>query len=452
MKTHRHRASAWIMIEATLIAPWPALSHGMARDSQSECEPRWSDRFTEAGVVGKVTELLEFDHGGDRSLAVAGLFVSAGGLATSNMARYDGTSWAPMGAGLGTAVNDLEFFDFGGGARLTAAGMPGLIPGAALAQWSGSTWVPGPPGLPQGWLGNLSAFKGQLLASGPVSVPNSPYMVRWNGSQWTGMTPQLGSVLWDDLVLRDSDGKDARIVVTGVPLVEGVPNTIGIAAWDGTTWSALGTGVNGLGRALVKFDDGGGEALYVGGMFTTAGGGQALRVARWKDGVWSAVGAGFSHEVLALCVFDDGSGPALYAGGKFTSSGSTPIARLARWSGASWQEVGGGVAGGDVHVLRVFDDDGDGATPPALYVGGDFTHAGGVPSRGVARWGCVLPCVADFDQSGSVDGGDLGELLGQWGSAGCGEIEPCTGDFNGDGRVDGSDLGSLLGAWGSCAR
>ncbi len=46
----------------------------------------------------------------------------------------------------------------------------------------------------------------------------------------------------------------------------------------------------------------------------------------------------------------------------------------------------------------------------------------------------------DLDGSGLVDGGDLGELLGQWGSAGA-------ADFNGDGQVDGDDLGSLLGGW-----
>lgn len=61
-------------------------------------------------------------------------------------------------------------------------------------------------------------------------------------------------------------------------------------------------------------------------------------------------------------------------------------------------------------------------------------------------WGSVLgiaPCPADLDHNGVVDGADLGELLGQWGSAGA-------ADFNGDGVVDGDDLGSLLGGWGDC--
>jgi hypothetical protein len=52
-------------------------------------------------------------------------------------------------------------------------------------------------------------------------------------------------------------------------------------------------------------------------------------------------------------------------------------------------------------------------------------------------------CPADLDGSGSVDGADLGLLLGAWDTAG-------PGDLNGSGFVDGGDLGLLLGAWGDC--
>ena len=51
-------------------------------------------------------------------------------------------------------------------------------------------------------------------------------------------------------------------------------------------------------------------------------------------------------------------------------------------------------------------------------------------------------CDADLDGSGTVDGADLGQLLGAWGT---GEI-----DLNGDGMTDGADLGVMLGAWGDC--
>jgi probable HAF family extracellular repeat protein len=50
---------------------------------------------------------------------------------------------------------------------------------------------------------------------------------------------------------------------------------------------------------------------------------------------------------------------------------------------------------------------------------------------------------ADLNGDGTVDGADLGLLLGNWGPC-----DGCPADLNGDGTVDGADLGILLGAWG----
>lgn len=47
----------------------------------------------------------------------------------------------------------------------------------------------------------------------------------------------------------------------------------------------------------------------------------------------------------------------------------------------------------------------------------------------------------DLNADGIVNGGDLGILLGEWGTNGA-------GDLNGDGTVDGADLGALLANWG----
>lgn len=56
---------------------------------------------------------------------------------------------------------------------------------------------------------------------------------------------------------------------------------------------------------------------------------------------------------------------------------------------------------------------------------------------------CFGTCEGDVDGSGTVDGADLGALLGNWGLAG-------DTDLNGDGTTDGADLGALLGNWGNC--
>jgi agmatine/peptidylarginine deiminase len=57
------------------------------------------------------------------------------------------------------------------------------------------------------------------------------------------------------------------------------------------------------------------------------------------------------------------------------------------------------------------------------------------------------PCPADLNADRSVDGIDLGILLGAWGPCTAGA---CAADLDGNGTIDGVDLGVLLGAWGAC--
>jgi len=57
----------------------------------------------------------------------------------------------------------------------------------------------------------------------------------------------------------------------------------------------------------------------------------------------------------------------------------------------------------------------------------------------------IIPCPADLNGDGLVDGADLGLLLNAWG-----DCPNCLADLTGDGVVDGADLGVLLNAWGAC--
>ncbi|MBL9148667.1 MAG: FG-GAP repeat protein [Phycisphaerae bacterium] len=63
---------------------------------------------------------------------------------------------------------------------------------------------------------------------------------------------------------------------------------------------------------------------------------------------------------------------------------------------------------------------------------------------GYLKVSCTPACPGDLDGNGVVDGADLGQLLGAWGSATVGP------DINSDGTVNGQDLGILLGNWGGC--
>jgi hypothetical protein len=65
--------------------------------------------------------------------------------------------------------------------------------------------------------------------------------------------------------------------------------------------------------------------LYAGGYFTTAGGSAANNIAQWNGSSWSALGSGVNDSVFALAV----SGSTLYAGGGFTTAGTNVSAYAA---------------------------------------------------------------------------------------------------------------------------
>jgi hypothetical protein len=99
-----------------------------------------------------------------------------------------------------------------------------------------------------------------------------------------------------------------------------------IAQWDGSAWSSLGAGLDSGVNVLAAA----GGRSYVGGNFSTAFGtdGETLAVngiAQWDGSSWAALGSGMNNAVMALAV----SGGRLYAGGAFTTVGTKAAAHAA---------------------------------------------------------------------------------------------------------------------------
>jgi hypothetical protein len=115
-----------------------------------------------------------------------------------------------------------------------------------------------------------------------------------------------------------------------------------------------------------------GNDLYAGGLFSTAGGSAATNIAKWNGSIWSALGSGMNGEVRGLAV----SSGDLYAGGGFTAAGGGAANRVAKWNGNTWSGLGSGM-NRDVRALAVSGGD--------LYAVGEFTTAGGKVSASVTR-------------------------------------------------------------------
>jgi len=97
---------------------------------------------------------------------------------------------------------------------------------------------------------------------------------------------------------------------------------------------------------------------------------------------WENLGTGgpgaVNNPVRAIAI----SGTDVYVGGNFTDAGGVSGARyVARWDGSQWHALGSGV-NRPVYAIAVSGSD--------VYVGGPFTNAGGNPNADrIARWdGC----------------------------------------------------------------
>jgi hypothetical protein len=137
----------------------------------------------------------------------------------------------------------------------------------------------------------------------------------------------------------DLDGFEVTLdPATGEPLISPVSAA---AAPDDEYWHDLSVpdpGMNGSVYALTVYFN----QLIVGGNFTTAGGTSANRVVAWDGSSWSPLGSGMNDIVYGLTVY----GNKMIAGGGFTTAGGTAANRIAAWDGSSWSPLGSGMNGG----------------------------------------------------------------------------------------------------------
>jgi len=233
---------------------------------------------------------------------------------------------------------------------------------------------------------------GSFTTAGGVTVNN---IARWDGSSWhpfgNGVSGEVRALtVW---VPDGAVSQPAQLVAGGLFVSADGLTVNRIARWDGSSWHALGSGLDNNVVALTTWDpDGQGQQpaqLVAGGGFINAGGVEVNRIARWDGSVWQPLGSGMNGTARALATWDpDGDGPQtphLIAGGSFTSAGGEAVSNVAPWDGTAWQSFGGGV-NGDVHALMSWDPDESASTPAELVVGGQFVTAGGVTVNRIARW------------------------------------------------------------------
>ncbi|MCY2960970.1 MAG: hypothetical protein NTY35_12470 [Planctomycetota bacterium] len=396
----------------------------------------WSEVFRTPGSDGSgvVACATTFDDGSGTALYVGGRFGVLGESSSRNIARWNGARWSSLGAGLGAAypassVNAFAVYDEGSGPHLFAAGnftTSGGTPAAYVARWDGTGWNPVGAGLP-GYTYALAVYDDGTGAR--LFASSSSFVRVWDGTTWQpvpGLDVGYSMLVHDDgtgnaLYLGRLDGVRRYTSTSITDLTGGFSGTVyamaayddgtgarlyaatnysgtqGVRRWDGSVWTAPPGPISGPVWSLATIDlgDGQGPLLYAAGRFTNAAGVGANRVVRMRGAAWeayapattiseaylttsfggtlfvgssirsvsefraeglirldgsdwapAAAGQGLVESIpgygtaLALCVFDPGSGPELFVGGSYLDAApSTLWARALHWDGARWESA-----------------------------------------------------------------------------------------------------------------
>ncbi len=393
----------------------------LARWDGTHWEPLLNDSTGVDGVNGLVNALVVY--GGE--LVAAGWFDEAGGVPCNGVARWNGTSWRPLGTGVNTKqAQSLGVY----GDELIVGGQFGFaggVPVNAIASWDGQNWHAmgsGVGGTTIPLVGSFGLFQGELIVGGifPTAGDIPVYSIaRWDGLAWHPLGSGFHFLPWHPPVTEVSSLAvfHDRLYAGGLFFIADDFRVNDVAAWDGNAWAPLdpGLGVFGEIRGLaISGSDliAGGAFLHAGsrpanhiarltarhweplgagtdgdvrsvlvrngsilagGEFLHAGGIATEHVASWDGTQWQPMGAGLDGTVASLCTYRD----TVIAGGSFTGSGTTTLNGVARWDGSQWQALGGGMSG-PVACVYVSRD--------TLYAGGDFEFADGVPARYLAFW------------------------------------------------------------------
>lgn len=357
-------------------------------------------------------------------LVVGGPFTVAGGQPSSGVARWNGSSWVPWGSSWSAG--------YGGYAGAITVLPNGDLVADGRGRWNGVEWSPLAPSNDRPVAATSVLPNGDLIIGGMFrrfGGTDLNYIARHDGSAWRPLGSGTNGVVRSLLTLRNGN-----LIAGGDFTSAGGVSASRVARWDGAAWVALGGGLNGPVHAVVQMPNG---DLVVGGSFSLAGGVPVDGIARWDGNGWSAFAPGLAVQpgiVEAMAVWPDGrlavggtefsgvywarvavwdgsswtnfrmnvsysqhpgwvsnlqvlsNGDLLMSGGFTTilTMGGTwiPVLGVARWNGATWSALGAGPVGGVNGMASATTElpNGD------ILVSGDFSMAGGVPVRQLARW------------------------------------------------------------------
>lgn len=267
------------------------------------------------------------------SLVVAGTFSRVGNLAVGGIARWDGANWHALGGGLAYVDESHRIRALAvHGSELIAGGSFHQIGGVVatdVARWNGSIWAPLGTAYAQGQLGTgvhcLASYQGEVYAAGDFNwlVPGYGALTkvaRLRSAGWRALQP----LAWWPEVVRSMCVYGDHLYIGGCPW----SGCEALARYDGTTCLSV-AGASWDEPRLMRVHDG---RLYVAGA--------AGEVKSWDGYVWRDVADRDDTVSLEAMEAYDGR---LVLGGRFDTLAGTAARNIVAWDGSVWASLGSGV-------------------------------------------------------------------------------------------------------------
>lgn len=284
-----------------------------------------------------VETLAIYDDGTGPALYAGGRFTqSATGLAPLRVAKWDGELWTALQGGVfgapATVVTDLEVFDDGNGPCLYASGLfenAGTVEASNIAKWDGNAWSPLGLGTgPGAWVMTPLAINGStyLAVAGSMNEAGGMFVrnaALWDGSEWSALTALPDqSLIGSVYALQAVDEGDEQVLYAGGRFNLGETDNVNAAKWDGSSWTPLGETPFGWVYSLAAYEFGGRTRIFGGGFFSFDTQSPVPRVAEWDGTQWTLLGSGVQTidvRVNSIAPLTIGEDTILVTTGRFAS-------------------------------------------------------------------------------------------------------------------------------------
>lgn len=246
---------------------------------------------------------------------------------------------------------------------------------SGIGRFDGVQFQPLGKGVNNGMVRCMQEYNGSLYIGGNFvtvdSVLNARRIARWDGSQWHKIGTGLTGGLTNLYAMTVFNGE--LYIAGDCSSLDGFPCK-NICRFNGTTWDSLQSGIIGFVRSMVV--DSVNNILYVGGTISSAGGiPTPTGVAAWNGTNWSAVGAAPILNPVDLVMYQG----TLFAGGiqKGPNSLGQTVFQMAWFDGQNWIPACDTMDGSEIETMHVYKDE--------LYVGGYFKMIDDSARYGIAR-------------------------------------------------------------------